>query len=119
MKENLTLINNMRKKSFTISEKEIANEFRILNQTHSYLHSEKNKIEAKLNYYIKKLESEFSEEIEAKANEAFREHQNIIKKMNWEMRQCQVFDKKVEVFNKNKHLQVVSGLARKILNRDK
>lgn len=116
---NIITTNDMAKKLNKISEKDISLEFNLLNQTHGFLLRQRTALESKLTYFIKKLENDYTEDTEKTCNEIYTELQNLIKKIQWEMKQCQNFDSKVEIFNKTKHLNMVTSLARKILNKDK
>ncbi len=104
-----------RKKS--LSEKNIHIEFCLLQDTNRFLVSEQKKIIAKLNYYLKRLEDEYSEQLQEICEKTHVELQNITKKINWEIKRCGEFDAKVQQFNRQKQNQFISGLAKRILGK--
>ncbi len=112
-------LTDMKKISRKISEKSISEEFNILNLTHSFLTSLQRKTHSELEYLLKKLETEYSDELAERCNFTYRALQNIEKKINWEMKRCTEFDLKVDNFNKQQQLKFVSDLSKKILNKEK
>lgn len=101
-----------------ISEKEISKEYELLQYTHNFLCSLRNKKNSELQFCLKKLESEYSDELPARTETVYAELQNLEKKINWEIKRCAEFDQKVDKWKNQTQNQFISELSKKILNRD-
>ena len=113
-------MNEMPKKNKElISEKQISQEYSLLQATHQFLNRQKNTKESELKFCLKKLETEYSDELQNRAQTCHEQLLNIIKKINWEIARCTEFDKKVERWRQQSQMQLISSLSQKILDRRK
>jgi hypothetical protein len=106
-------------KSKKITEKEVSEEYFILNETSHFLKHQLNIKNSELEYIFKTLEHAFTDELNERASKVYSEIQNLIKKMNWEMKECAAFDEKVKLWENQKKVAFVDTLAKKILSKEK
>ncbi len=74
---------------------------------------------SELEYLSKKIEDDFSDELQERINHTYQELLNINKKINWEVKKCSEFDTKVQGWHEQNHLEFISKLSKKILNKRK
>ncbi len=109
----------MKKKDSKLLEEKVNQEFFCLQSTAVFLNSQRQKKESELIWLNKQLEQDYTDEKAERFNKCILEIKNIDKKVNWEKKQCQNFDKKIEDLNKVKTLEFTSQLAKKILAKRK
>ena len=109
--------NEMAKRK-NISEKEIAGEYEILQSTSDFLTKMLRTKSSELEFVLKTMESNYTDELAQRANRVQEEIQGLQRKINWEVKQCSEFDKKVQKWNAQQQLQFINQLSKKILNKE-
>ena len=107
------------KKLKKISEKEISQEFSILNETSSFLTSLIKKKNSELEYVLRTMETSFTDDLQERAERVHQEIMNLDKKIKWEVKKCAEFDSKVKNWQAQQKNLFVSTLSKKILNSNK
>ena len=102
-----------------ISEKNIAAEYGLLQATHAFLTRLQKTKQSELEFCLKQLETNFSDEMEARCHRVHAEIKGIINKINWEIKRISEFDKKVAIWKKQQQMSFISELSKKILDRNK
>lgn len=104
--------NDVRSKKIT--ETELNKEFSLLNETADFYISLSNRKLAEINFLAAKLETEYSDEYQARFNQLNLELRNLQLKMNWEQKLCEKFDEKIRLFNIQKEQSFMKNLSKKI-----
>ena len=110
---------NMRKKYKKIKESDIASEYSILSETSSFLTSLIKQKNSELEYCLKRLETNFDDDLQERCERVHQEIVNLDKKIKWEVKKCAEFDNKVKNWQAQQKNLFVSTLSKKILNSNK
>jgi hypothetical protein len=102
-----------------ISEKDISNEYSLLSSTSAFLTSLIKRKNAELEYILKTLETNFTDELQERAERTHAEIVNLDKKIKWEVKKCAEFDNKVKNWQAQQKNLFVTSLSKKILNGNK
>ena len=100
-------------------EESIATEFVLLQNTAPFLVSLLKKKISELNYLFAQLENNFSDELLERARKVELEIKGLNKKIEWEQKQCSVFDGKVKKLQELQEHTFTKKLSRKILKNKK
>jgi len=109
---------NEMRKSIVKMEEEINQQLACLQATAPFLLSLRARKISELEYIIKKMETEFSDELETRAQRVHAEIINLEKKINWEQRECSRFDEKIIKFNEAKENDLLKKFSKQILKNN-
>jgi len=111
-------INNMSGKKISKSlEESVSIQFESLRQTAMFLNSQVAKKQSELQFLNKKLETDWEDSTYERFLNCIEELKNLEKKVNWEKKQCQEFDGRIEKLNTLKSNEFISDLSKKILSK--
>jgi hypothetical protein len=113
------MLEEMKKFNPAKAEQVIAAEHGLLRATASFLNHKMKSKQAELEYLLRKIEQEYSEELEARIHQVHSEICGIDHKMRWEQGQCEKFDEKVRKWERAVQKYQISELSKKILGKQK
>ena len=102
-----------------IKEKHISEEYGLLAATSAFLNRLLKTKHSQLEYYLKQLETNYSDETQKKCETTYEEIKQLEKKRDWEIKRCSEFENKLQKFQEQQSMDFVNKLSKKILGKEK